>query len=196
MNGSRLPGPMFAPSGGGTSSLAALPSAPVWLPLSLSDIADVAAIAAQLHPSLPERTAVLAEKAALFPEGCRKLLVDGRMCGYGLAHPWRMAVLPALDAFLDALPVAADCLFIHDVAVLPQARGRGAAASFILHADVVTMQHNLPAQALVAAYGSVRLWQRFGFAPLQGDHSVAKLAAYGAGAVYMSRAVASPPAVG
>lgn len=195
MNGFRLPRPIFAPSGGGAASLGP-PSAPVWLPLALSDIAGVAAIAAQLHPSLPERAAVLAEKAALFPEGCRKLLADGVMCGYALAHPWRTAVLPALDAFLDGLPAAADCLFIHDVAVLPQARGQGAAASFLLHADAVAMQHNLPVHALIAAYGTVRMWRRFGFAPLEGEQHVVELAAYGPQAVYMSRAVANGPAAG
>lgn len=160
-----------------------------WMPLEAGDIETVAAIASCVHPALPERTAVLAEKNRLFPAGCRKLLVGGRMLGYGLAHPWTIADPPALDAYLRVLPPLPDCLFIHDVAVLPQARGQGAAAAFLVHVESVAKDRRLPALALVAAYGTARLWARFGFAAIGGETLAAKLAAYGPEARYLGRPV-------
>ena len=137
----------------------------------------VAVIAARLHPALPERIGVLAEKQRLFPAGCRKLAAGGAMCGYALAHPWMLAQPPALDAFLGGLPAAADCLFIHDVAVLPEARGRGVAAAYLAHAEAVAHAQGWPAMALIAAYGTARLWRRFGFEAPAIHPPAAKLAA-------------------
>jgi GNAT superfamily N-acetyltransferase len=165
------------------------PAADGWRPLDEADIDAVAAIAARLHPSLPERTAVLAEKRRLFPAGCCKLLVGGRMCGYALTHPWRLAEPPALDAFLSTLPAAPDCLFLHDIAVLPDARGQGAAGRFLTHAEAVATRLQIPTLALIAAYGTARLWRRFGFAAVEGNEIAGKLAAYGAAARYLARPV-------
>jgi len=162
----------------------------VWRPLADADANAVAAIAAQIHPSLPERTAVLAEKWRLFPPGCRTLVDgEGGTAGYTLAHPWTLTAPPALDQFLHRLPAAADCLFIHDVALLPEARGRGAAAQVIDHAVAVAVAHRLPALALIAAYGTERLWRRFGFVDVGGADLALKIAAYGAEARYLTRSV-------
>lgn len=158
-----------------------------WQPLQATDMDGVAAIAAQLHPALTERLEVLAEKLRLFPAGCRKLVAGDAMCGYALAHPWLLAEPPALDAFLSTLPADADCLFIHDVAVLPEARGSGAAAAYMAEAEAVARADHWPAIALIAAYGTVRLWQRFGFRPSAAAPPAAKLAAYGAQARYLVR---------
>ena len=71
-----------------------------WQPLDATDMDAVAQIAAQLHPDLPERLEVLAEKQRLFPAGCRKLVAEGAMRGYALAHPWLLAEPPALDGWI------------------------------------------------------------------------------------------------
>jgi GNAT superfamily N-acetyltransferase len=153
----------------------------------------VAAIAARLHPDLPERTLVLSEKRRLFPQGCRKLLCDGVMQGYALAHPWTLAGPPKLDTLLGGLPTAPDCLFIHDVAVLPDARGRGAAVAYLAHAAAVAIAAGLPALALVAAYGTDHFWRRFDFQDVPGEaidaDGAAAFAAYGAAACYLSRSL-------
>jgi|APTNR8051073442_1049403.scaffolds.fasta_scaffold18745_2 GNAT superfamily N-acetyltransferase len=162
-----------------------------WQPLTEADMDTVAAIAARLHPGLPERTAVLAEKWRLCPDGCRKLLCGGVMRGYGLSHPGTLARPPKLDCLMGGLPDPADCLFLHDVAVLPEARGRGASVAFIAHAAAVATARRLPSLALIAAYGTGRLWRRFGFEDVPPEVTVgdgaASLAAYGADARYLSR---------
>ncbi len=132
------------------------PQPQVWQPLTLADLPDVAAIAEAAHPLLPERLEVFAEKLSLFPAGCRKLMDDGRMAGYAIAHPWRYGDPPRLDTLLRALPARPDTLF-------------------------------LPSLTLVAAYGTARLWRRFGFDDVADPALAAKLAAYGADAVYLLR---------
>ncbi len=159
----------------------------VWQPLQATDMDAVGAIAGQVHPALPERLAVLAEKQRLFPAGCRKLVAGGAVRGYALAHPWLLAEPPALDAFLCELPADADCLFVHDVAVLPEARGGGAGAAYMAHAEAVAAAGGWPAIALIAAYGTARLWRRFGFQEAGAIAAPAKLAAYGPEARYLVR---------
>lgn len=169
-----------------------------WQPLAEDDLGTVAAIAARLHPSLPERTIVFAEKLRLFPDGCRRLVrsaaISGdAMQGYALSHPWTLARPPKLDRLLGALPEPADCLFLHDVAVRPAARGRGAAGALLAHITAVAVSRRLPALALIAAYGSDRLWRRFGFedvpAGAMTEEGRASLAGYGADVRYLRRAL-------
>lgn len=174
-----------------------------WQPLAEDDLETVAAIAARLHPSLPERTIVFAEKLRLFPDGCRRLvwsaamsqgtMPEGPMQGYALSHPWTLARPPKLDRLLGALPEPADCLFLHDVAVLPAARGRGAAGALLAHITAVAVTRRLSALALIAAYGSDRLWRRFGFedvpAGAMTEEGRASLAGYGADVRYLRRAL-------
>lgn len=164
-----------------------MPALIAWQPLQASDMGAVGAIAAQVHPALPERQAVLAEKQRLFQAGCRKLVVGGAMRGYALAHPWLLTEPPALDAFLGGLPVSPDCLFVHDVAVLPEARGCGAGAGYMAHAEAIAAAGGWRAIALIAAYGTARLWRRFGFQEAGATAAPAKLAAYGAEARYLIR---------
>ncbi|MBL8666174.1 MAG: GNAT family N-acetyltransferase [Rhodospirillales bacterium] len=165
----------------------------VWQPLQEADMDAVGAIAAQVHPALPERLEVLAEKQRLFPAGCRKLMVEEAICGYALAHPWLLAGPPALDAFLGGLPATPDCLFVHDVAVLPEARGHGAGAAFMAEAEAVAVARGWPAIGLVAAYGTARLWRRFGFQETGELIPPDKLAAYGAQACYLIRRLGRGP---
>lgn len=154
-----------------------------WLPLAEGDLAALCAAAARLHPGLPERPEVFAEKLRLCPEGCRKLEAGGALAGYAIGHPWTLGSAPKLDAFLGALPAAPDCFYIHDVAVLPAARGLGAAAAYVDYAAGLARGRGLRALALVSVYGTAPLWARLGFAPAAGPG----LASYGPGAVYMTR---------
>lgn len=153
-----------------------------WEPLTAPDIAAVAAMAGLAHPALPERAEVFAEKAALFPAGCRKLLLGGSAAGYGIAHPWTLNSIPPLDGFLGALPERPECVYIHDVVVLPPARGLGAAGLYVGYLAGLAAGMKIPALALTAVYGSGALWSRFGF---RGAPAPAGLGAYGPGAEYM-----------
>lgn len=140
-----------------------------------ADLDAVAAIAAVVHPGYPERPQVFADRLTLFPAGCLMAEEDGRPLGYCLSHPGIIGQPPALDTVLGALPRAADCLYLHDVALLPEARSRhlGAALAGLLE-DVARAQ-GFDRVALTAVNNSDGFWQRLGY----GAQPCAKLASYG-----------------
>ncbi|MCG2630904.1 GNAT family N-acetyltransferase [Bradyrhizobium sp. WYCCWR 13023] len=165
-------------------------SRPHWRRAHITDLEAISAIAARIHPDLPERPDVLAEKMRLSPDGCRVLATGSGIAGYGLAHPWMQQQIPPLDGFLGQLPEAADCLYVHDVAVLPDARG-GVARAYVAEIEQLARSSGITTLALVSVYGTRVLWERLGFQPVTPDAALrAKLASYGASATYMLRELA------
>jgi GNAT superfamily N-acetyltransferase len=160
------------------------PSA-LWRPASLDDIGAMLRIEAVCHPLFPERAEIHAEKIGLFGAGCRVLAQEGVVCGYGLSYPYRLGVVPPLDRFMGSLRADADCLFIHDVALLPQARGQGAAGTFVGDAADLAWGLGLAHLALVSVYGTTRVWARYGFVETAPRGEAGTLAGYGATARYM-----------
>lgn len=160
--------------------------APHWRVLSPDELPRVDAIAALVHPQLPERSEVLAEKLALFPIGCFAFVCGGIMQGYALAHPWRLFDAPALDSFLYAIPGDADCLFLHDVALLPQARGHGAVILLMRRLHELAQSQNLPFISCMSVYGTEKMWARHGFKKSSDLNKSEILLAYGPGAAYMT----------
>jgi GNAT superfamily N-acetyltransferase len=164
---------------------------PHWRPVRASDLPAISTIAARIHPGLAERPDVLAEKMRLCPEGCHVLIADDAIVGYGLAHPWRQHRIPPLDRFLERLPDDADCLYVHDVAVLPDFRG-GVARDYITTIEELACASNITTLALVSVYTTRPLWERLGFRPVTADAELrAKLATYGGAATYMLRDLAA-----
>jgi GNAT superfamily N-acetyltransferase len=162
-------------------------SKPHWRPTRASDLPAISAIAARIHPGLPERPDVFAEKMQLYPEGCRVLITNEAIVGYGLAHPWMQHRIPPLDGFLERLPDDADCLYVHDVAVLPDFRG-GTSRAYVAAIEELAHAAGIAMLALVSVYATRPLWERLGFRPVIADAELrAKLASYGDGAIYMLR---------
>ena len=71
---------------------------------------------------------MLGRKLEFAPRACWLAHMDEVAVGYVFAHPWSDAGAPPLHAPL-VLPAAADRGFVHDLAVLPAARGLGVAAT-------------------------------------------------------------------
>jgi ribosomal protein S18 acetylase RimI-like enzyme len=164
-----------------------------WSPILLGDFADsdhsadldaIVTIADRVHKDLHERRAVFAEKVRLYPQGCRKLCSAGQIVGYGIAHPWTRNSIPHLDAFLNSLPPKPDCLHIHDIVVLPNARGHGAAGQYMEYVKGLAKAQGRPL-ALVSVYGTDALWSRFGFRVIEQAELKCQLASYGESARYM-----------
>lgn len=156
-----------------------------WVPLSPDDLKQVNEIADIVHTDLPERNEVFAEKLTLYPSGCWKLISNERLMGYGIAHPWMLFDIPPLDAFLHQLPLNADCIYIHDVVVLPEARGQCAAK---LYLDIIRKNAStsgIEKIACVSVYGTDALWARFGFQMYSSLLLSSKLQTYGSTAKYM-----------
>ena len=162
-------------------------SKPHWRPANASDLPAISTIAARIHSDLPERLEVFAEKMRLYPEGCRVLAADDGIVGYGLAHPWMQHRIPPLDGFLEQLPGDADCIYLHDVAVLPDFRG-GVARDYVIAIEQLARALGIATLALVSVYATRPLWERLGFRPVTADAELrAKLASYGNSATYMLR---------
>jgi hypothetical protein len=165
-------------------------SKPRWRPAHESDLSAISAIAARIHPDLPERPEVFAEKMRLYCDGCRVLTANDGIVGYGLAHPWKQHRVPPLDGFLERLPDDADCLYVHDVAVLFDFRG-GAARDYVATIEALARASHIATLALVSVYATRSLWERLGFRPVATDAELrAKLQAYGESATYMLRDLA------
>mgnify|MGYP006272229919 CR=1 FL=1 len=158
-----------------------------WRAMTRGDLAEVAAIAREIHEAHPERDAVYAERLGLFARGCLVLERDGRAQGYAIAHPWLRAAPPALDSLLGALPARPDCFYLHDIALRPAARGAGASGAALALFARIAHAEGLPRIALVAIPGTEGFWRRQGFTPVARPDLAAKLASYGAGSQVMER---------
>lgn len=166
-------------------------SKPHWRPARASDLPAISAIAARIHPDLPERPEVFAEKMRLYSDGCRVLAADDGIAGYGLAHPWTQHRIPPLDGFLEQLPGNADCLYVHDVAVLPGFRG-GVAGDYVAAIEQLARASGIATLALVSVYATRPLWERLGFRAVTANAELrAKLASYDDNATYMLRDLAA-----
>jgi ribosomal protein S18 acetylase RimI-like enzyme len=158
----------------------------MWRAMTEDDLPRVNAIAAVVHPGYPEDAAIFEERLALYPAGCQVLVATrdvlvatgGALAGYIVSHPWRDREPPPLNSLLGALPAQPSTYYIHDIALLPEARGAGVArtiaAALIDHAR----QAALPAVSLVAVNRSQAFWRRMGFQRVDDERLAAKLASY------------------
>lgn len=166
-----------------------------WRPLLPTDIPAVSEIAAEVHPGFPEDDAVFADRQAIAPRFCFLFEVDGTPVGYVLAHPFQRGVIPALNTLLNTIPPVPDTLYVHDLALLPTARGTGAGSAIVER--LATLAQPLGTMSLVAVNGSVPFWSRHGFVASADPALAKKLATYAPDAAYMVRTmVAFTPALG
>lgn len=137
--------------------------------MSVSPITDTSWAAIQrlqqaaYAPSLHEECEVLTSKWQASPDTCFQYLDEaGNTLAYLLTHPWNSSNAPKLN---DALPAGCtgDQLFIHDLAVSPEATGQGVAkqllAAFFARAAALGYTRFM----LVAVQDSVPFWSRYGF---------------------------------
>ena len=164
-----------------------------WRPLRRDDLEAVASVAALAFPDHYEAPACFAERLRLSPSWCFAL-EDGRgeLEGYLLAWPWPLGSIPPLNRLVGSLAEQDRGLFIHDLALRPQAAGRGLAGGIVRRVIEQARSAGFEAVALVAVNDTTAFWRRQGF----GDAELApevreKLAAYGESARYMVRPVNS-----
>jgi GNAT superfamily N-acetyltransferase len=138
---------------------------PRWRPARAADAGAIAARAAAMLGPYGEAADVYAERIALAPEGCVVLARGDEVLGHFLSHPWRRGKVPALNAMLGALPDDPDCWYVHDVAIAPEARGGGFAASALEIVASAARARGLDRFTLIAVDGADGFWRRLGFAP-------------------------------
>jgi GNAT superfamily N-acetyltransferase len=155
-----------------------------WRPMEAGDLAAVDAVATLIHTAYPEDAAVFAERLALCPPGCLVLAEGDALAGYVVSHPWNDGAPPKLDRLLGRLPDPATAWYIHDLALLPDARGGGHAGAIVTRLAETARSAGLARMRLVAVSGSVPFWRRHGFHELP---SAGRLASYGPEARLMER---------
>ena len=164
-------------------------AAAIWRPMAAADLDAVEAIAAAVHPAYPERREIPAERLRLHPAGCLVLAGDGGIAGYVVSHPWRALDPPKLDTLLGALPASPATHYLHDLALLPAARGKGAASTVVERLVRVGREAGLPTLSLVAVNRSAPFWERHGFVAVRDPALEAALASYDDDARFMVRAL-------
>ncbi|NBJ11478.1 GNAT family N-acetyltransferase [Microvirga arsenatis] len=158
-----------------------------WRPMTPEDLPRVQALADAIHVNHPEDAEVLAERLRLYPQGCLMLVEDGHATGYALTHPWRSGEPPPLNRLLREIPSAPTTYYIHDVALLPEARGKGHALAAADRMTAHARREGFREVSLVAVNGSQAFWEKAGFRVLTVPGLEAKLSSYGPDAVLMVR---------
>lgn len=167
--------------------------------MQISDLEGIRLVAQDVHPGLPESDFVCTERVELFPEGCWTLVVDdsataaqqkpkNHVLGYAISHPILRGQPPALDSQLHAIPTAADIYYIHDIAIMPEARGGGLAAE-CLQKLLKGPASRWEVTCLISVYGTSNFWAKFGFQVPEAvsEQLREKLGGYGEDAVYLER---------
>ena len=165
-------------------------------PLALSDLADLLAVQLACYgEGFVESGEVFARRLAS-PANCSVVLErGGTVCAYLAAYrSVRGKVTPLHGDFEPPVGTAPDTLYLHDMAVLPALAGRGLARALLEPLWRQAQARGLRQSALVSVQGSQGFWERHGYAaqPLHDAVQRKRLAAYGAGAVYMVRGLNFP----
>jgi len=96
-------------------------------------------------------------------ETCWVALYQDKLWGYLFCYPSVAGKIGALAE--DFQPVAAaDCLYLHDMAVSSDARGQGVARALLQQAEQYAIARQFNCLALVAVQNSTSYWQQQGFA--------------------------------
>ena len=154
------------------------------------DVDAVAEIAALSFPDHFESRECFENRLALNPEGCFVLADEGGAPkGYMVAYPWRSGSAPALNTLVEAIPADADVMYLHDLALHPDARGGGWTTPIIEALARTAKAAGWPALALVAVNDAAPFWEGRGFRVVETPELAAKLAGYGPDARYMTRSL-------
>lgn len=159
--------------------------AAAWRPMRSDDLPAVAAMSDAVHGAFTEPLTTFAERLALYPQGCHILEGDGTAIGYLVTHPWRLGAPPKLAAALGSLPADPDSYYLHDIALLPAARGQRAGEAAVALVLNLARAAGLPVIELVAVGGADAYWRRLGFAYAASDAD----GPYGPGTFVMRRPV-------
>lgn len=155
--------------------------------MAAADIPAVLEIQAVCYTEVtPESNESLHAKLNASQSTCFIASIGDDIVGYLIALPWEFSSPPLLNAETCRLPLAPDCLYLHDLAVTPGARKFGTGRALVEASLTQLKELGLERASLVAVQNSVPYWKRYGFravplsAPLK-----AKLSTYGEGVEYM-----------
>ena len=128
------------------------------------DIDGVMAVQRKAYFAIEPENADVMESRVLRAPGCCFVWEEkSRIRGYLLGHPWHGEGVPPLHQRLENLPESCELLYLHDLAVDPDARGRGIAGELLRRFLAVAPELNLRESRLVAIQGAERFWASHGY---------------------------------
>jgi GNAT superfamily N-acetyltransferase len=170
------------------------PAAPAhWRPMRAEDLPAIKQISDEVHRTYSEDEATYAERLKLYPAGCFTLEQGGTVIGYVASHPWHRGQSPALNELLGAIPTDGAEYYLHDIALLPAARGLGLGEAALKRVVDHAREHGFQTITLVAVNGAETYWSSRGFNLCEGAESGAS---YGAGTYRMRLDIAGAPPCG
>lgn len=124
------------------------------------------------------------------PTTCFIACVADAPVAYLVAVPTEAGNPPPLNGMTYLVPRAANALYLHDLAVHPEARGSGVSSALVEAYFHVLKESKAQFGCLTAVNESCTYWERYGFrsatlAEVRSGH----MASYGEGARYMSMRV-------
>jgi len=160
-----------------------------WRTMTADDLDGVVEVAAIAFPNHVEDRACFENRLALWPQGCWVLTDQAGVAGYLFAYPWVSDGAPALNTVIPDIPPAADILYLHDLALHPRSRGRGASRIAMNRVLDLARSDGWDTIALIAVNDAAAFWRGHGFIVRETPELAEKLLSYGPGARYMTRAV-------
>lgn len=160
----------------------------IWMPMSEEAVGRLSPIMEKAYPHLPDETTSFYQKRALYPEGCFILVPEAEpehILGYVIAHPWRLNDIPPLNSVIEVLPGGCDVMYLHDIALLAEAQGIGAARAVLTKLDALAGRDGYSQIAITAIPQAVDYWHKRGFEEVHVPQLDEKLMEYGIGSKYM-----------
>jgi len=131
---------------------------------------------------------LIARRLAAAPHTGWVVEYKGRVQAYLVGYPSTVGKLTPLHGEFE-VAAEADSLYLHDLAVHPDASGLGLGPRLVRHAWAYAAGAGWLHSTLVSVQSSVGFWERQGYAPAQPANAgqQARLATYPGDSVYMSR---------
>jgi ribosomal protein S18 acetylase RimI-like enzyme len=144
-------------------------------PMLAGDIPAVMQIQAECYPpSMLESEDVFRARLALTPATCWIWSpAPDNAAAYLFSYPSRKDAITPLGAQFK-LAAAPNCLYLHDLAVAPAARGQRAANALVAAALEHARAAGMAWSALVSVQRSQDFWSGLGYATVEVEHSPAK----------------------
>jgi GNAT superfamily N-acetyltransferase len=152
----------------------------------LTAVLDIQALC--YDPTKLESRRSFLSKLEASPATCFIARIDEASTGYLVAVPAEAGSPPPLHGLSYPVPPNADALYLHDLAVHPQARGFGVAGMLIDAYFKAAKRSGFRFACLTAVNGASRFWERYGFQKATGS-GIEDMTTYGADAVYMSMGI-------
>jgi len=102
----------------------------------------------------------------VFPNGAWGAFYNNKLIGYIFFHPYKNQTVKPLNSKLT-LKGDEDCMYIHEIAILPQYRSLYIPSQLMKEFDNISKLHHVKYQSLVSVQSSMEFWRKQGFSVIK-----------------------------